>query len=105
MWSNQIDTLYTFNDTARSVNTYGAVETRWEQSELSLKYAFIVISPTSLGRGHAVAQLFEALRRLRVRIPIVSLQFFIDIILPAALWPWGQTSLKKKWLLRIIPGG
>ena len=27
--------------------------------------------------------------RSRVRFPMVSLQFFIDIILPVALWPWG----------------
>jgi len=27
--------------------------------------------------------------RSRVRIPVVSLDFFIDIFLPAALWPWG----------------
>ena len=43
-----------------------------------------------LGRigGHAVAQLVEALRyngRSRVRFPMVSSEFFIDIIVPAAL--------------------
>ena len=27
--------------------------------------------------------------RSRVPFPMVSLEFFIDIILPAALWPWG----------------
>ena len=27
--------------------------------------------------------------RSRVRFPMVALEFYIDIIFPAALWPWG----------------
>jgi len=41
-----------------------------------------------------VAQLVEALQtgRSRVRFPMVSMELFIDIILLAALWPWGSTQ-------------
>jgi len=40
--------------------------------------------------GHALA--LQA-GRSRVRFPMVSLEFFIYIILPAALWSLGRTSV------------
>jgi hypothetical protein len=40
--------------------------------------------------------------RSRVRFPMVSLQFFIGIILPAALWPWGRLGLLTEMSARNI---
>ena len=42
-----------------------------------------------VGRGTALLQV----GRSQVRFPMVSLQFFTDTILPAALWPWDWLSL------------
>ena len=36
---------------------------------------------------------------------MVSMEFFIDIILPAALCPWGWLSLQQKWVPGIFTGG
>jgi len=55
-----------------------------------------------------VLQLVEALLqadRSPVRFPMVSLEFFIDIILLVALWPWGWLNLWQKWVPGIYPGG
>jgi hypothetical protein len=45
-------------------------------------------------RGSAVSW-DTALRvgRSQVRFPMVSLEFFIDIILPTSLWPWGWLNI------------
>jgi hypothetical protein len=45
-----------------------------------------------LTRGHAVSQWLRYCatnRTVADRFPMVSLEFFIVIVLPAALWPWG----------------
>jgi hypothetical protein len=44
-------------------------------------------------------------RKVGVRLSILSLKFFIDIILPAALRPWIRYSLYNKWIPGIILGG
>ena len=53
----------------------------------------------AVGKGTALQ-----VGRSWVRLPMVSLEFFIDIILPAALRPWGWHSLTEM-STGIFPGG
>jgi hypothetical protein len=61
--------------------------------------AFVMINPTQLilpcqifvvyyNRGTVVKA-----RRLQFQFPMVSMEFFIDIIILAAVWAWDQLSL------------
>jgi hypothetical protein len=42
--------------------------------------------------------------RSRVQFPIGSIQFFVDFILPAPLWPWGRINIWQKWVPGTYPG-
>jgi hypothetical protein len=65
-----------------------------QNSVIGTNRLFLVCNPQEV-RGMRWCSSGTALQvgRSRVRFPMVSLEFFIDIILPAALWPLGCLSL------------
>jgi hypothetical protein len=44
-------------------------------------------------------------RKSQVWFPMRSPEFSIDLILPAALWPWIRLRIQEKWVPGIFPGG
>jgi len=66
----------------------------------SMNSCHVVLGGTAFFLLHLVFKLLSIIRgtalqagRSRVRFPMVSLEFFIDIIIPVTLWPWGRLSL------------
>jgi len=53
-----------------------------------LIFLFPLLNTDAVGRGTALQA-----GRSRLRFLMMSLEFFIDITLPAALWPWDRLSL------------
>jgi hypothetical protein len=53
----------------------------------------VTLSICEAGRGAVGCDTAQQVRRTQVRFPMLSLEFFIDIILPTTLWPWGLLSL------------
>jgi hypothetical protein len=61
----------------------------------------LIINAQKGARGSVVGwgTILQAGRSL-VRFPMRSLDFSMNLILPAALWSWGRPSLQQKW----VPG-
>jgi hypothetical protein len=54
---------------------------------------FLSLIQAGYNNGGACGSAAGWVGRSRVRFPMVSLEFFIDTILPTELWPWGWLSL------------
>jgi hypothetical protein len=69
--------------------------------ELSAKIHFVPCTNAVRAVGCAVLQPWKSW----FRFPMVSLEFFNNIILSAALCLWGRLSLWPKWVPGMFPGG
>jgi len=67
-----------------------------------MQYYFL---PVDIWRGHAAGDAVGWSIALQGGRSQVRLEFFIDLILPAALWPWDQLSLYNKRIPGIFSGG
>jgi hypothetical protein len=70
----------------------GRLKNRWENDIMKW---ISVLYKVGIGgmRWHSWLSTALQVERSWVQFPMVSLELFIDIILPAALWPWGWLIL------------
>jgi hypothetical protein len=90
--------------TANAILHMTEVKQRAPVNKVSL---FNLYSPYFYGVCSGAVEWGTALQagRSQVQFPMVSLEFFIDIILLAALWPWGWHSLQQKHAPERFPWG
>jgi hypothetical protein len=87
---------FCYNRGQREVITVSVNKQIVTVSNTLLQNIFFILYYTVGARGGAVTW-GTALQTgsSRARFPMVSLEFFIDLNLPASQWPWGRFSLQQ----------